>query len=146
MRRKPKRTFAQFKVHIIGLVEYLQDFFLVKEYRYRIVWRETDLHEDDPAVAATMKSEYPYTEFTLTVYAPVYEHFLMGKDLWVYRVLVHEFGHVLLEPVVGGVRGQISADRMDMLANLIENLIERITIIAMWAKNSSAYKFKGKKK
>lgn len=118
-----------FKNHVRRLCAELRTAFFLGEYTMDLTWSEENKEKGGGTVAADIRTDLRYLNFGITIY-PMMEKFYRDKQYFrIYECLVHEFSHVLTDPLYKIAIESVSNDGAEFLEDIRERQTQRITNI-----------------
>lgn len=106
----------------------LREEFYVHEREFDIKWINEDENEDGKKTMAKIPIDNRYLTFTVEVYPALQVEWEKDKDYFL-KVLIHEFSHLITEPLYTIAAKGISERESDFLEDIREQQTERIAII-----------------
>lgn len=88
---------SKFKKYINQACTKLRDDFYCQEFELEIVYEDED--KDNEGVAAKIRTDFKYLGITIFIHPPVLRMFGKKDYERIKEVLVHEFCHVLTDPI-----------------------------------------------
>lgn len=106
----------------------LRDEFYVQEREFNIKWMESNEDEDGKRTLAKVPIDNRYLTFSVEVYPALQTEWEKSKDYFL-KVLIHEFSHLITEPLYTIAAKATSEKESDYLEDIREQQTERLAII-----------------
>lgn len=133
MKKKKKLYPKKFKDHVRRVCVALKTISFTGEYMMNLCWHDTPDEKDREdgekgEVVASITPDFRYLEFTIHIQPQLLEYWkdLQSGDEKIGRALLHEFCHMLIDPVWHfGSRG-MSKERWDQYTDIRERQTQRV--------------------
>lgn len=119
---------SAFKKDVREVCKMLRTEFYVHEREFDIKWNSEDDVEDGRRTMAKIPIDNRYLTFTVEVYPALQTEWERSKDYFL-KVLIHEFSHLITEPLYTIAARATSEKESDFLEDIREQQTERIAII-----------------
>ncbi len=129
--KKVKKAYdPAFRKYVKNLCAALRKTFFAGEYNLDVCWCKEAVREPGEEirgeVRASISLDPRYLDCTIHVHQPVYDLWKNNDLYGVGRVIVHEFSHILIDPVYfEGVKG-VSKERSEMMDDIRERQTQRV--------------------
>lgn len=110
----------------------LKDYFFMQEWSVDIIWESVAPTKTDGDSVASINTDHNYFQSTITIYPKFEELWIAGRIDKLVEVLVHEFSHVLTEPLYdmawrSGTRGEAQT----LAASIREQQTQRVALVIL---------------
>lgn len=118
-----------YKNWIKSRVAFLREYFLMNEWSVDIIWETKGNSEHEEGIAS-INTDHRYLQASITVYPRAEELWTQGRLDKLSEMLVHEFSHVLTEPLFeiawrSGTRGEANT----FLTDIREQQTQRTALV-----------------
>jgi hypothetical protein len=131
----------EFKMYIRLLCRFLLPVFLLVEYDYEIHWMRVDEGADDGGgIAARISMDHVYLNFQLQIFPRLRGTFEEGTLHQVAAIVVHEFSHLLTQPMYCEALADAAPSQVSGLRDLNERQTQRVANVVMASLPKNWYK------
>ena len=132
----------EFKTYIRLLCRFLLPVFLLVEYDYEIHWMPVDEETDDGGgdIAARISMDHVYLNFQLQIFPRLRAMFEEGTLHQIAAVVVHEFSHLLTQPMYCEALADVAPSQVNSLRDLNERQTQRVANVVMASLPKNWYK------
>lgn len=118
----------KFKDHIRKLAQEFRKMVYASEYEMEICWcGGTDKKDEDGSTeVASISTDFKYLNLKIHVRPIMYEYWKDGKDFDIGRTMLHEFCHVLVDPVFEFFSHDIGKERYNAANEVRERQVQRV--------------------
>lgn len=135
----------KFKSDIVAWCKNLRWEFYLAEYTMHFSWIEED-EDGKQDVLADITPDFRYLEFTLGIRPRLYDYYQHGKLDQVKRCLVHEFSHMLIDPVYRHAKDRFGTEGWEAFNEIRERQCHRTSIVIHTHLNKRVWELPTKKK
>lgn len=118
----------KFRTYVKKMCVDLRKVFFAGEYEMDVCWcdEEDDERENNKVVAASITQDEVYLNFTIHIKPQLYGYWKQNGHREIARCIVHEFCHLLVDPVWYFVSGDLSKENKAAGNDIRERQVQRI--------------------
>lgn len=144
MADKKMKFSPKFKSDIVAWCKNLRWEFYLNEYTMHFSWVDV-VEEGKEGVMADITPDFRYLEFTLCIRPRIYEEYQKGNFREVQKTLVHEFSHMLVDPVYRHAKDRFGSNEWEAFNDIRERQVHRVSIIIGHHLHKRVWEIKKKK-
>lgn len=137
MKDKTPKEIKQFRDYIRAVAEELRNKFYLQEYELAFEFLEDEHGEGyanmDGVGAAAMNTDTVYLRLSLKCCATLYDMWIHNQLKEIYGMLVHEFCHVLVAPLIREIKQEMHHNSTSFIDDIHERQTQRIANVILYS-------------
>lgn len=105
----------------------LKKYFYLNDWEVNLIWDAVD--DEEGGTVASIFTDARYLRATIRIYPKFYEYWKKGDYDRLKEVLIHEFTHILLEPIAELARKAICDSNSFFYSQILEQQTQRTSLI-----------------
>jgi hypothetical protein len=133
---KTPKDIKQFRDYIRKMADNLRCNFYLQEYELDWEWHEDEAPDpqgDGRTGAAKITTDCVYLGITLSVYHELYSLWIHKQHQKIYQIMVHEFCHVLLSPIIRELKIEMHPNSHTFIEDIHERQTQRIANVILYS-------------